>query len=129
MLIIHSIQPRLIWGFINQNLCGFFSSKKWNYCFDIPKLLPWYFMISQRMTMNRSRMRMQAQIFCNSCQSDKLKIASAFSLVISYKKEQQLLNTQKGVSGTHSFTLIHAYIRSPVIPSWIHESSNRSLVL
>ena len=43
-------------------------------------------------------------------------------------KVQQVLNPQKGVSGTHSFKLIHIYIK-PMVNSWRSESCNISLVV
>ena len=40
---------------------------------------------------------------------------------------KQVLNPQKGVSGTHSFKLIHIYI-APMVNSWRSESSNISRI-
>ena len=41
---------------------------------------------------------------------------------------EQVLNSQKDVSGTHSFKLIHKYI-APVATSWKSESRNLCFVV
>ena len=44
------------------------------------------------------------------------------------EKSKQVWNRQKGVSGTHSFKLIHIYV-APMVNSWRSESSNISFVV